>query len=330
MPSNPETSLVLPLAGGEPPLFDRIARLASLDGGVELLVVGHVPIDERAIPPSIPAAGIRIALLASPGGSGAALRNLVLSRARGELLGLLDPDSEPDLEAITFARRLLVSDPSLSFAAGVAARGPRRLGTRPPLRADLAELLVRDPFPAATLFRTRAVRETGGWNPDPALAGLEEWDLRVRILEGGGFARLSEIEGRPGEPESLEIPFEARQRLRRAHESSCQALALEVLAIEQELVARKTVESYRLERELAVSLDPLRYSLEGEIERLRATGAARVGNGAPPPARLIELERELAAARFEVRALRASWSWRITRPLRALGDLLLLLRGGGR
>jgi hypothetical protein len=69
--------------------------------------------------------------------------------------------------------------------------------------------------------------------------------------------------------------------------------------------------------------DEVRPQLQRWVDRERLEHARRRGL---PLARVADLERELAAARHDLAALKASRSWRLTQPLRAATDRMRPLK----
>ena len=91
---------------------------------------------------------------------------------------------------------------------------------------------------------------------------------------------------------------------------------VERLLATDEALARVLADTDELEHRLIVWLRPAVALRRTERDHLHRRVEAL--SDAPPGSRIDALERKLAAARFEVAALRQSGSWRVTAPLRWL------------
>ena len=79
-------------------------------------------------------------------------------------------------------------------AAGAAWRQRRTARASEPRRVTAEELWSGNPFPcSATMFRTAALRQVGGWSEVPA---VEDYDLLVRLWASGrDLVRIDEVLG---------------------------------------------------------------------------------------------------------------------------------------
>jgi len=111
------------------------------------------------------------------------------------------------------------------------------------------------------------------------------------------------------------VHVDVLERLVRKHEPSYRAHIVEaILEHEREHAnARLRREIMDLELEYAEALRPQRRAAEEEVARSRAK-ADRLREE-------LSIRSELVSARRQIEDLKASWSWRLTAPLRAAADL---------
>jgi hypothetical protein len=287
-----------------------------------------------------------------------AARNFLLERARGEFVTALDAD---DLFLPGFLPKgvaTLDSDPGLTFvSAWLEAFGSESWSWRPE-RCDLDALLAEDTVLTAALVRREALVAARGWDEGMPAAGDEDWDLWIRLVAAGHRGTilpevLFRYRRRAGSMSTHCVEGETHLALQGylldKHRGLYASHAAAVLGWKQRELARIDRQNRELERDRSERLLP-------EVERRRAEVAAlearleRLERIAKLPSLLDEerqkgrelesaldrergrialLDAELRRSRAEVDALRASWSWRLTAPLRALGELVGF-RGGKR
>jgi peptidoglycan/xylan/chitin deacetylase (PgdA/CDA1 family)/glycosyltransferase involved in cell wall biosynthesis len=227
-------------------------------------------------------------------------RNLGIEEARGCYISCLDADDllEPDFLQRTV--EVLETNPSLAFAScWLIAFGDLNFEWSP-TSCDFPWLLVEDTVCTAALTRRDALAEVGGFDVGMPLAGYEDWDLAISLVE----------RGLPGAviPEYL-----FRYRIRKGSmSSSCTAPGNHALLMRY--LVEKHAESYS--RFLPGVLE----AIEKRTLEFPASAQLRSSWGAGEARRIEFFEETL-------NLVLRSRSWRVTRPLRrGLSHLKLLGR----
>jgi glycosyltransferase involved in cell wall biosynthesis len=148
--------------------------------------------------------GARVRLIRHVTNQGvSAARNTGITEARGEFVAFLDPD---DLWLPVHLARLLAlfhrgkdldvaSGPVELFWEGPGAAAPRLHAIAPWQRRYFPHSLSFSNFiqPSASLVRRSVLLELGGFDTDPAIQHIEDYDLWLRLVEKGSrFAFLEE------------------------------------------------------------------------------------------------------------------------------------------
>jgi glycosyltransferase involved in cell wall biosynthesis len=254
-----------------------------------------------------------------------AARNHAAAHARGELFCALDADDRLAPSWLEKATGVLDSRPDVAFVSHWLETFGDEHWTWRPERCDLPALLARNTVNGAALVRRSAFEAVGGYE-ESMRHGCEDWDLWLRLVEAGYkgsiipevlfYYRRREqsmsrvMTGSNAYRGPLQALLTRHDRAYRDHlvsvivskEAERLALASEIAALERD---RVTVLEPAIER----ATEDLR-ALRAREERVRAQQAAREERD-----RLVHQVTELQK---EVGALRASWSWQITGPLRWL------------
>jgi hypothetical protein len=192
-----------------------------------------------------------------------------------------------------------------------------------PERCDLPSLLARNTVNGAAVVRRSAFDAVGGYD-ESMREGCEDWDFWLRLVEGGFhgvilpevlfyYRRRSDSMSRVMlEEQAYRRPLEV---LVRKHDAAYRRHVIPVLVAKEAEGLHLSREIADLERDRVVDLEPALQRAREELAAVSAK-AARVET-----ARAAEEERERLAWKAselerEVKDLRASWSWRITAPLR--------------
>ena len=269
-----------------------------------------------------------------------AARNLAIERSRGRYICALDADDRLHPQFLEKTIPLLEADPSVAFVSTWL----QMFGTESWIwrqdRCDLIKLLSECVVLTAAPVRREAIDAVGGFD-ERFFLGDEDWDLWISIVEEGyrGIIVpevLFYYQRRPGSRSTVCTRGNERMRhwsaLLEKHRESYRRHATDVLLLKERDCGRVLRENWLLERAIEREFRPQVAARRAELLALEAE-LARADKGdassaappqtAPPADRTLELEAALAGARAEVLALRASWSWKITAPLRRGLDLCL-------
>ena len=261
-----------------------------------------------------------------------AARNHAAAHAAGAVFCALDADDKLAPTWFEKGIRLLDQRTDIAFVSHWLETFGDEHWTWKPERCDLSSLLARNTVNGAALVRREAFEGVGGYD-ETMREGCEDWDFWLRLVERGFDGTIiPEVlfyYRRRHDSMSREMLEEARYRrpleaLIGKHEAAYRAHLAEVLVAKESETQGLTREIAAVERDRILSLEPaLRRAREeltaisSKAERARAVRGLEEENE-----RLAwkasELERQVAD-------LHASWSWRMTSPLRRLYSLV---RGG--
>lgn len=184
----PRVSVVIPCCNGEYYLGSAIESCLALDyPDVEVIVI-----DDGSTDGSVALAGRYegVVCLSQTNQGVSAARNNGVAAATGDFIVFLDHDDELTLDSLRTGVSLLQDRPELSFAFGlrqtIDANGRVLAEPRESLLTE--ELLTyTDAFngafpvpPSLALFRTAAVRQSGGFNTGMHIG--EDYDFFLRVL----------------------------------------------------------------------------------------------------------------------------------------------------
>jgi glycosyltransferase involved in cell wall biosynthesis len=253
-----------------------------------------------------------------------AARNTGIRATDAPLICALDADDRLAPEWFRKGVAVLDGDPQIAFVSHWVETFGDEQAVWAPEQCDLATLLDRNTVNGAALVRRSAYDDAGGFD-ESFRAGCEDWDFWITLVERGFHGAIVR-----------EVLFYYRRRadsmsrqmladgvypdlfhaLVQKHRRSYEAHALDLLLRREAEFARLTRECHDLTLEHDTWLEPQVAAHREAIALLGAREQAVRGEQAREAER-VGLELALAAARREVAELRASWSWRITGPLRA-------------
>jgi GT2 family glycosyltransferase len=251
-------------------------------------------------------------------------RNTGIVQAAGRYLCALDADDRLLPAFLEKTVRVLEADSSIAFASAWLRTFGDEQRDWTPERCDLPALLWEDTVLTAALVRREAVVAAGGYDTAMPVQGDEDWDLWLTLVERGerGIILpevLFEYRRRPGSMSTIcwhgsgHLPL-AKYRFAK-HRDSYRTHLADVLLHQDAETAALLRRNDETERYIATELGPAaalrREELAGLRTRLAAAQAARAASD-----RREALETALRLTTAEVAALRASMSWRATRPLR--------------
>ncbi len=262
-----------------------------------------------------------------------AARNLGASRARGEFLCCLDADDRLAPGWLEAAVRLLDEDPELAFVSHwLETFGDERWEWKP-TRCDLAMLLDRNTVNGAAVVRRDVFRAAGGFD-ETMRDGCEDWEFWIRVVARGHrgaivpetlFHYRRHAGSMSREMHRGERFLQIYADIIGKHPESC-ARHLPDLVLRRERAIADTATSIQAaEADLRTWLEPAVAERRREVARARARLDEVLAveelrrQAAHASARAAELERR-------VQALHASWSWRVTAPLRRLYEWAGLAR----
>jgi GT2 family glycosyltransferase len=258
----------------------------------------------------------------------AAARNRGIAEASGRYLCALDADDRLEPRFLEKTVAVLDQDPSVAFASTWLRTFGAECWDWTPERCDLPALLRENTVLTAALVRRDAVLAVGGFDTAMPVQGDEDWDLWLTLVERGyRGAILPEVlfayRRRPGSMSTIcwngpgHVPLAAYRVAK--HADTYRMHLTSVLAAQDAEIGELLRDSATLEEQIATDLAPQLERRRDELARLQARLAGPAA-GATDLARerIGQLEAALASAEHEVASLRASMSWRVTAPLRAV------------
>jgi glycosyltransferase involved in cell wall biosynthesis len=340
----PRVSVIIPCFNLGAYLDEAVASvLAQTYQDFEILIVddGSTEKATRTLLSTLERPKTRV--LSLPHGGLAAARNAGVESSSGAYVCALDADDclEPSYLAKTV--RILDEDPSVAFASAWLRSFGEEESEWKPERCDIPTLLWEDTVLTAAVVRREAVLAVGGFDTAMPVQGDEDWDLWLTLAERGYRGViipevLFNYRRRAGSMSTVcwhgpgHLPL-ASYRVAK-HRETYRAHLVDVLLHQDAEIAAMLKRNDQLERYLATELEPAVALRRQELDGLRTRAAAgtadlkvRTSPDTPTEQRITELEQALSAAADEVRALRTSKSWRITRPLRAVHGWWLARRG---
>ncbi|MCA1560233.1 MAG: glycosyltransferase family 2 protein [Acidobacteria bacterium] len=252
-----------------------------------------------------------------------AARNYAARHASGDLFCALDADDRLAPTWFEKGMRLLDERPDLAFVSHLLETFGDEHWRWTPESCDLPSLLARNTVNGAALVRRGAFGAVGGYD-ESMRSGCEDWDLWLRLVEQGytgaiipevlfHYRRRNDSMSRMMTAESsYAAPLE---RLIASHEAAYRTHLVDVLVSKEAEAVQLLREVSALTRDRITVLAP---TLARALEERAAVSAKadRVRADLDREYQRDRLVLQAAELQREVAALRSSWSWRITAPLR--------------
>jgi len=270
------------------------------DGGVEIVVVDDASADGSSdlVAQWMATTETPVALVRKTLNTGLAdARNVALKWARGRRVFVLDADNwiyPPCLAVLNAA----MDEHDLAAAYGIIARVEEETGDGVDLISSLAwspRRLIEGPYlDAMAMFDRGALVEAGGYSVeliDHGWFGWEDYDLWLKLAQAGRTCRLV--------PRIVAGYRDHRNSMLRRTNRDSESLAAYFRTKFANLLARYP-----------------------GLDTYFAFPAATTDRLSPEQAEIRGLREHATALERQIADVRASKSWKITRPLRAIGDLL--------
>ncbi|MFL6280526.1 MAG: glycosyltransferase family 2 protein [Vicinamibacterales bacterium] len=256
-------------------------------------------------------------------------RNHAAGHASGAFLCALDADDKLASTWFEKAVKTLDEQPDVSFVSHwLETFGDEHWAWKPE-RCDLPALLARNTVNGAAIVRREAFDAVGGYD-ESMRDGCEDWDFWLRLVERGFAGTIIPdvlfYYRRRAASMSREMLDEQRYRrpletLIAKHEEAYRRHLPAILAAKEAEAQHLVREIATIEHDRVLSLEPARRRAREEL----AAVARKAERARGERAREEEHERlrwKAAELEREVAAVRASWSWRLTAPLRTLYSIV--------
>jgi GT2 family glycosyltransferase len=272
-----------------------------------------------------------------------AAKNLGLRQTTGRYLCMLDADDRLAPTCLERSVTALEQNPAIAFVSHWVRTFGDEDRTWRPERCDFPALLDVNTVNGAALVRRDALLAVGGFD-EAMRSGCEDWDLWISLVERGFPGQilpevLFHYRRRPGSMSRTMLEVEGHPRLyhylAHKHAGTFRAHLPALLARrEQDLgVLRRQIEDLALDDyeetaprlawwqdNIVATAQPPARPLQIQPEAARLTAELQAARAALTAATAEALAHHAAAhrAREEAAGLRGSWSWWLTRPLRAI------------
>lgn len=202
-------SIIVPAYNAAPFIAETLrSALRQTYTDIEVLVADDASTDDTVrIVQQCAAVDRRVRLLTSPRNSGlpAVARNRAIAEARGPILSFLDADDLWHPSKIAEQMAALHCQPRVSLVysmlLSIGVNNPLALefGVKPlPFRAALTRATLESSNSigcSSVLVRAGDVRSVGGFDEDPELRAVEDYDLWLRLSRCGPLAFVPRIHG---------------------------------------------------------------------------------------------------------------------------------------
>jgi glycosyltransferase involved in cell wall biosynthesis len=279
-----------------------------------------------------------------------AARNLGLSMTSGEYVCAVDSDDILRPNLLERSVSYLDEHPSLSFASHWLETFGDQNWEWTPTECDLATLLDFNSVNGAAVIRRSALQDVGGWD-EKLTDGCEDWDLWISLVKRGyAGAIIPEIlfryRRRPDSMSRIKFAGAGHARVYQrlvekhieAYEQHAPALAAKRTALTAMNTALADDLEERAELEWVPALQRARDDLSDveetyerdqqlkqgrtAMEHLERLLAESQTHASALEQEIRNFEDSVGSLQAEVAALRNSWSWRLTLPVRVVAGWL--------
>ncbi len=299
----PGVAVVIPCFNLGPYVSTAVWSAQQQDGAAEIVVVddGSTEADTHRELDQLRARGITVVRTGNRGL--AAARNLGIASTSAPLLCMLDADDALAPGYFRAAMNLLAEDAELAFVSSWLQTFGQRSWLWRQDSCTFPDLLSECTVCTAAVVRRSAIESVGGFDEAMPIPGYEDWDLWISLVERGHRGTILQ-----------DVFMFYRQRPNSMSEVCC---APEGHAKLSRYLIDKHKDSF--ERYMT---DLYRLKVRRECELLKRISVMELR----PPVAEMPPERPTDPANpavfyDEAAAIRASWSWRLTAPLRAAYDL---------
>ncbi len=282
----------------------------------------------------------RTRVLCTPNLGLPAAKNAGLAHTTGEYVCMVDADDRLDPHLIARSVEALDRDSALAFVSHWLRTFGDENADWTPVDCGLPALLDRNTVNGAAVVRRSAAEAVGGFD-EAFREGCEDWDFWISLVERGHRGHilpevLYHYRRRSGSMTAV-MARDGRhpdlyRRLVLKHADTFAANLPTLLARRDDDLAAVRRETHRLELDWHETLGPaLQTRRDDDTAReRRAARVARDREAEATRAASVALTSEVERLVADVEALRHSWSWRVTGPLRTLYGAWLRSRPGRR
>lgn len=335
----PNVSVIVPCYNlGDYVLEAVDSVLVQTYNDLEIIVVNDGSTDDRTNAVLRNLKRPRTIVLTSENKGLAAARNLAIQHSQGKYICALDADDKLHPQFLEKTIAVLDREPEIAFVSTwLEAFGTESWVWRQE-RCDFPALLAECVVLTASPVRREALDAVGGYDTRMADQGEEDWDLWISLVERGfSGVIIPEVlfyyRQRPASMRRTSAKPASRKRswqyFLEKHRDAYLRFAPEVLQLKENECCGILMENWKLEGEIETlaariaERRAMRDRLQAAVDRL--PDVARFSQSLEHESDQV-VPQDLQRAYAEIQALRASYSWKITAPVRSAYDGYLAIR----